>query len=228
MSVNRLILRPTAFPTLKITPRKKDGTYLTDYRVSLVKKECTKDLASLGRVHEKKLRELTPLLVPSTSDQSTTAIMSRFPGSLKISANGYTTESFPAKEKHRIRPHRRLNRKAKEKRKRIVTSPARKHDYVPTKEDVERFDPIVLTDKVKLSQEQISICRLPDCFAPNPRTPIDVLDQVIGTHQWAERLRWHRFHKMKKREDGEDVSTLPDQEVLKKNALVQAHLQGST
>ena len=74
MSVNRLILRPTAFPTLKITPRKKDGTYLTDYRVSLVKKECTKDLASLVRVHEKKLRELTPPLVSSTSDQSTTTL----------------------------------------------------------------------------------------------------------------------------------------------------------
>ena len=136
--------------------------------MGLVKKECTKDLANLGRVHGKKLRELTPPLVSSTLDQSTPAIVSHFPGNLKISANGYTTESFPAKEKNRVRPHRRLNRKAKEKRKRIVTSPARKHDYVPTKEDVERFDPTVLTDKVKLSQDQISICRLPDCFAPTP------------------------------------------------------------
>ena len=139
---------------------------------------------------KKKLRELTSTFAATISDQSTTTTVSHFPGSLTISADGYTTESFPAIQKQRVRPRRSLNRKASEKRKRIVTSPAWKHDYVPTKEDVERFDSTALTDKVKLSQDQISIGRLLDCFAPSaPRTPIDVSDQVTGTHQWEERLR---------------------------------------
>ena len=105
------------FSNVRDYTEKKRRRYLVDYRVGLVKKECTKDLANLGRVHGKKLRELTPPLVSSTLDQSTPAIVSHFPGSLKISANGYTMESFSAKQKHRVRPHRRLNSKAKEKRK---------------------------------------------------------------------------------------------------------------
>ena len=83
-----------------------------------------------------------------------------------------------------------------------------------TQEDVRKFDTIVLTDRVRLSQDKISMCRLPDCFAPTPRTPIDVSDQLIGTHQWAERLRWHRFHEMKKREEGVDDNALLDQEMF--------------
>ena len=111
-------------------------------------------------------------------------------------ANGYMTEPRPAIEKHGVRSHRCLNRKVKEKRKRTDTSPVRTNDYVPTREDVERFDPVVLTDRkmlkgstllcsliAKLSQDQTSKCRLPDCFATAPQIPIDVSDRVIGTHQ---------------------------------------------
>ena len=94
----------------------------------------------------------------------------------------------------------------------MATSANRRYDDVPTQEDVRKFDPIVLTDRVRFGQDQISICRLPDCFAPAPRTPIDVSDQLIGTHQRAERLRWHRFHEMKKREEGEDDNAFPDQQ----------------
>eukprot|EP00745_Piridium_sociabile_P020923 TRINITY_DN32272_c0_g1_i5.p1 TRINITY_DN32272_c0_g1~~TRINITY_DN32272_c0_g1_i5.p1 ORF type:complete len:867 (+),score=134.27 TRINITY_DN32272_c0_g1_i5:352-2601(+) len=65
------------------------------------------------------------------------------------------------------------------------------------------FDPIVLADNVELTPDQISICRLPDCFAPAPREPVDVSDQMIGTYSWAERLRWHRHH-MVKRDNGKN------------------------
>ena len=68
--------------------------------MGLIKKECKKDLASLGRVHEKKLHGLTHFL-----------------GSLKILANRYTIESFPAIEKHRVEPHCHLNRKVLKKKK---------------------------------------------------------------------------------------------------------------
>ena len=54
------------FSNVRDYTEKKDRTYLTDYRVGLVKKQCKKDLASLGRVHEKKIREITPPIVSST------------------------------------------------------------------------------------------------------------------------------------------------------------------
>ena len=78
---------------------------------------------------------------------------------------------------------------------------------------------VLATDNLHDGLYIFSICRLPDCIAPTPRTPIDVSDQLIGTHQWAERLRWHRFHEMKKREESGADNALPDQEVFKKTTL---------
>ena len=62
-------------------------------------------------------------------------------------------------------------------------------------------DPIVLADNVTLTDDQRAICRLSDKFIPTPTSPIDVCDQMRGTHQWAERLRWHRFHQTMKDKD---------------------------
>ena len=45
------------------------------------------------------------------------------------------------------------------------------------------------------------MCRLPDCFAPNPKSPIDVFDQVTGTHEWAERLRRDRYFYLKNKDE---------------------------
>ena len=64
-----------------------------------------------------------------------------------------------------------------------------------------KFDPIVLADNVNLTKDQVSVCRLPDCFAPTPKTPIDVFDQVTGTHELAERLRWHRYFYLKNKDE---------------------------
>ena len=58
-----------------------------------------------------------------------------------------------------------------------------------------------------------------DCFAPTPKNPIDVHDQVVGTHAWAERLRWHRYHEMKSKaylEDNEDSEKEEDEAFEKK------------
>ena len=166
--------------------------HITDYYVGLIRKECKKEREDLSRKHEKKLSKLTPFAA-AISNQSIQTAESRFSGSLKITTNRYTTDRLPVMKNHQVRPHRRLNRKVnrkvKRKRLRIAKSPNGKYDYVPTQEDVRKFDPIVLTDRVRLNQDQISVCRLPDCFAPTPRTLIDVSDQLIGTHQRAERLR---------------------------------------
>ena len=93
------------------------------------------------------------------------------------------TDHLPVMKTHQVRPYSaycHLNRKVKKKRLRIVTSPNGKYDYIPTQEDVRKFDHIVLTDS------QISVCRLLDCFAPTPQTLIDMSDQLIETHQWAD------------------------------------------
>ena len=209
MSVNRLILRHIfVLSDIREETNRKNGMHLTDYYVGLVRKERKKELEDLSRKHEKKLSKLSPRLAAAISDQPTQTAESRFPGRLKITTNRYTTDSFPVMKNHQVRPHCRLNRKVKKKRIRMVTSANRRYDYVPTQKDVRKFDPIVLTDRVRLSQDQISMCCLPDCFALTPRTPTDVSDQLIGTHQWAERLRWHRFHEMKKREEGVDDNAL--------------------
>ena len=215
MSVNRLILRHIFFVlTSEKKPTEKNDMHLTDYYVGHVRKERKKELEDLSRKQEKKLSKLSPRLAADISDQSTQTAESCFLGRLKITTNRYTTGRFPVMKNHQVRPHCRLNRKVKKKRIRMVTSANRRYDYVPTQEDVRKFDTIVLTDRVRLSQDQISMCRLPDCFAPTPRTPIDGSDQLIGTHQWAERLRWHRFHEMKKREEGVDDNVLLDQEMF--------------
>ena len=41
------------FSSVRDYTEKKVGTYIIAYRVGLVKKECKKDLASLGRVHKR-------------------------------------------------------------------------------------------------------------------------------------------------------------------------------
>ena len=64
-----------------------------------------------------------------------------------------------------------------------------------------KFDPIVLADNVNLTKDQVSVCRLPDCFAPTPKTSIDVFDQVTGKHEWDERLRWHRYFYLKNKDE---------------------------
>ena len=83
---------------------------------------------------------------------------------------------------------------------------------MPTEEDKKKFDPIVLAENVQLSKDQIDICRLSDCFAPTPKEPIDVSDQLVGTHAWAERLRWHRFYN-KETEEGDNAENNINNEV---------------
>ena len=55
-----------------------------------------------------------------------------------------------------------------------------------------------------------------------PRDPIDVSDQMVGTHNWAERLRWYHFFKRKEdeepAEDGKGFEKRPWYQKTKKRA----------
>ena len=155
------------FSDIREETNRKNDMHITDYYVGLIRQECNKELEDLSRKHEKKLSKLTPFAA-AISNQSIQTAESRFSGSLKITTNRYTTDRLPVMKNHQVRSHRRLNRKVKRKRLRTVTSPNGKYDYVPTQEDVRKLDPIVLTDRIRLNQDQTSICRLPDCFAPTP------------------------------------------------------------
>ena len=59
---------------------------------------------------------------------------------------------------------------------------------------------------MKLTKDQIEICRLPDCFAPTPKEHIDVPDQVIGTHKWAEQLRWKQHFYLQSLKEGNNTN----------------------
>ena len=169
--------------SIKQKIKEKSGTQQMSNLVSFAKKEVQTFLQPIKLVHEKKLQQLRKAI---PSHFSTTV------GSLRLSSKQYLSEDFQYHSKTKnIRNHRKnrhknnnLNRKKAEKINSNVTI---------TEEDYSKFDPVVLAKNVTLSKEQIEICRLPDCFAPTPTEPIDVSDQLIGTYDWAERLRWHYF-----------------------------------
>ena len=98
--------------------------------------------------------------------------------------------------KRGVRPHRRKRNRAGAHSRKIRKEV--EDIYIPTEEELKAFDPIVLAPNVILNQDQISICRLSDRFVPMPRTPVDICDMIVGTHAWAERLRWRRFYFLKK------------------------------
>ena len=62
----------------------------------------------------------------------------------------------------------------------------------------------MLTENVNLTEDQKYICSLSDKFIPTPTAPINVADMMVGTYEWAERLRWQRFHASKEKETLED------------------------
>jgi hypothetical protein len=74
-----------------------------------------------------------------------------------------SNEAEPTPYVRQLRVHRR-NRK----HKRVIKE---KSDYIRTEEDLKRLNPVVLTDN----------------------SPVDVFDQALDTHEWAERLRWRYF-----------------------------------
>jgi len=114
-------------------------------------------------------------------------------GSRHLSAKMYcklqSTEATPVPLTRAIRQHRK-NRPHKRK---LLTGVKERPCFIPTDEDLQRINPIVLAENVELTPCQVSICRLPDKFAPTPRSPVDAFDQLQGTRQWAERLRWTYF-----------------------------------
>lgn len=167
-----------------------------------VKRNNRTVIRNIRQKHWKKLAKLTDEASQRSEPGLEIAQVPVHRGSQRISACTFTEKtSKPPGEKEgrkqaadprRIRPHRTWNRGRKRSRK--------KKEYVPSEDDLKRFDPIILADGVTLTQDQISLTRMSDKFIPTPKTPIDVSDQIIGNHGWAERLRWHQFHAIREKE----------------------------
>ena len=108
-----------------------------------------------------------------------------------------------------MRPHRkRIYKKNNKNKKR-----SKKYNTIENINQVEtnhqnpdNRDPLILTSNVQLTSDQIDICRLSDKFIPTPTNPVDVADQLIGTHEWAERLRWNRCHHINNKNKSSNAS----------------------
>ena len=159
---------------------KDDDTTLNDYEQVIACKSSFIDKQAAAQ-H----RKLTVLINESSENQVNSTIVND--GSFKLCAFNFVN----GKRRNRQRVRKRRCKKSSTKRNRKVH---KKSSFVPSEDDKKKFDPIVLAENIQLSKDQIDICRLPDCFAPTPKEPIDVSDQLVGTHAWAERLRWHRFY----------------------------------
>lgn len=175
--------------------RKKTGIGSANRLLGRIKRDCQSTLTDIRKQHWKKIRTLKH----EKEINGVQLTKGDYQGSLKIAAD----ELLPAaqrqvnanqkscKTSHQNKNNgRRKNNRAKKRRQNNKSSGF----YTPTEEDLHRFNPIVLAENVTLTEDQISICRMSDCFAPTPTQPIDVSDQMLGTHAWAERLRWHHFH----------------------------------
>ena len=106
-----------------------------------------------------------------------------------------------------LRPHR----KYRFHRNGTNTNQPLNRENIMTPDDIKRIDPIILSKNVKLTPDQVSVCRLPDKFVPTPRCPIDVSDMVQGTKRWAEHLRWTYFWQKKKTDtdDSDESQFIP-------------------
>ena len=114
--------------------------------------------------------------------------------SLRVEAKGYISQKASAPYQKKPRPSRRAS---KRKNNRIRKASL----FTPTEEDRALFDPIILTDRVTLTEDQKYICRLPDCFAPTPKEPIDIPDLMLSFLKWANQLRWQQFHFYQQKRD---------------------------
>lgn len=172
------------------------GHHRTDCVISQIKERTKKDLQRLKQTY---MRKLTTLNNASTSVPVSNTILS---GSLKIRARTFIPDKTHKEHNKKIRKHRR--RRERQKMNRLKPE----HPHSPCKISTPHpFDPVVLAKNIQLTDEQISICRLSDKFAPTPREPVDACDQLLGTHAWAERLRWHHYHQMQKQSDDSEVTS---------------------
>eukprot|EP00745_Piridium_sociabile_P026140 TRINITY_DN41575_c0_g2_i2.p1 TRINITY_DN41575_c0_g2~~TRINITY_DN41575_c0_g2_i2.p1 ORF type:complete len:978 (-),score=173.11 TRINITY_DN41575_c0_g2_i2:3-2936(-) len=215
------------FENLKEKWTRVKGEHVMNKAIEWIKFDTKHTLSQISHIHASKLQKLESSVQSVQTNSS--RVLRHQTGSLRLSAS--TVIEIPDNRAHdvhsykkqnsktNIRPHRRRTRKKRKNRTKESKKKTQKDIFTPTEEEKKRFDPIVLADNVKLSQHQISVCRLSDRFAPTPREPIDVADQVIGTHDWAERLRWHRFYATKKEEkkasENQDDSKEEDEDFVK-------------
>ena len=170
------------------------GIHRTNEMMGAIRKRVQKDIDIEKNKHAKKLAKL------DKCHSSKKPVIKG--GSTRLCASAYVRHYPNSPPERQVRQHRMQRGRGKKKDRYAKKD---RKTYVPSEDDLKSYDPIVLADNVRLTEDQISICRLPDGFAPTPKTPIDVSDQVVGTHAWAERLRWHRHFQIEEEEKGHPV-----------------------
>lgn len=124
------------------------------------------------------------------SNVKTTAnTLRKYVGSRKVKSSSYSDP----KNDNFIKTVR-LSRKNRSKYKKAHKKYKNKSEkFVLSDEDRNRLNPENLTDNVLLTEVDMSVLRLSDKFAMTPRQPLDVSDMTVGTHRWAESIRWTVF-----------------------------------
>ena len=149
-----------------------------------------RELQNVDRRHRNKIRFLR--------NENFANIVAGHGGSIKLQSNCFKPRSiFVPKLK---RPHRCCRRGKRKKKNSINNESTDENNQIINNDRL----PIVLTENVNLTEDQKYICSLSDKFIPTPTAPINVADMMVGTYEWAERLRWQRFHASKEKETLED------------------------
>lgn len=202
------ILKKQQLDNLRSSLAESHSKERVDIFIGDIRKEYQSTLAQLQKTHWDKLTRLSVEKAEGVTDFDTNT----FQGSMTLktrhfrppSANEPVAAGVNQRESTRSkRLHRRRGRR-KRKTQHSHNSLEGKQ-YVPTEEEKKRFDPIILVDGLKLTENQKAVARLPDGFCPTPKDPIDVSDQMIGSYAWAERMRWKQYHFRKAREEGREI-----------------------
>ena len=178
------------FEQLREKANSEIGVHATNELIGRMRKHANREIHKNKSRVQKKLQKLTSSKKMYTGGEDRRVLR----GSTKIKAQTYVRERDSYSER-RTRPHRMKRGRGGKSSQEKKTS----QGPTVTEEDLKKLDPIVLVNDLKLTQDQIAVCRLPDRFAPTPKQPMDVSDALIGSHQWGERLRWHYFHEQKKK-----------------------------
>ena len=197
--------------TLRNTGILQFGQTAVNRTVYQVKKHSKSICQNIPGTHSRKLAELAettePPFDPNKVGKGSVKVVG-FPTKLDSNSKTIpleqTTQAELEKSIHKPTHRGKRSKTQRKARQRWRQQRQRQNHYVPTEEELSRFDPIILVDNFVPTKEQIEVCRMSKATAPTPKEPIDVSDQLIGFHGFSERMRWHRHFEMEKRKQDQD------------------------
>ena len=201
------------------------GHVVVNRAVKQAKQQSEKKYRTIPQSHDKKLAKLIrmsdPPFTPEKINKGSIRVLGFPTKTPSNTVNTHETQQRlqdPSTCFHKP-THRGKRSQSQRKSRKIARQKRERHlDYRPTEEELSRFDPIVLVDNYTPTTEQIEILRMSKATAPTPKEPVDVSDQLIGFHRFAERMRWHRHFEMEKRaaENKGDPDQQPEENFIKR------------